>query len=79
MTTGKFQPGSEFGASNRLESAVKDLGQAIEFVNRAIIKLHEHSTGSCLHEDKIDTTTMGNGPRAFYCPRCEKDFVIVEE
>ena len=77
-TTDKFQPGSDFGAANRLESAVKDLMEAQENVSRAISKLHQYHTGECSHETNLDTSTMG-GPKSFHCVDCQRDFIIVEE
>jgi len=77
-TTDKYKPGLEFGATSRLESAVKDLMSATEFINKAIVKLHSVHSGECPHDSKVDTSTMGEGPESFHCNDCDREFILLE-
>ena len=53
------------------------LKQAMEAINAAAFLIGADE--KCLHENKINTTTMGAAKNAFYCSDCSESYVLIEE
>lgn len=53
------------------------LHEATETIRAAALLLG--AGDECLHENKINTTTMGAGKNAFYCSDCSESYVLIEE